>query len=105
MNIKNAKIVINKMASFVPSQVLNDFSDEQCVIYHTIKKDADQVVFQLRSNDTTITVIVARDAKPYDFSERKHYVKVHYNGHIRTFTQAVDAEFYNDVLITLFSKV
>ena len=104
MNIKNAKNAISKMSSFVPSQVLNDFNDEQCVIYHTIKQDADQVVFQLRSNDTTLTVIVARDAKPYDFSERKHHIKVHYNGHIKTFTQSVDAEFYNDVFNTLSSK-
>ncbi len=104
MNITNAKMVIGKMSQFVPSQVLNDFNDEQDVIYHTIKQDAEQVVFQLRSNDTSLTVIMTRDAKPYDFSERKHNIKVHYNGHIRTFTQSVDAEFYNDVLNTLFSK-
>jgi hypothetical protein len=104
MNITNAKMVIGKMSSFVPSQVLNDFENEQGVIYHTIKQDEDQVVFQLRSNDTTLTVNMSRDAKPYDFSERKHNITVHYNGHIRIFTQSVDAEFYNDVLDALFSK-
>lgn len=96
MNIENAKISIDKMASFLPEWLLNDIYKDHNATANIISKDDSKVVFSIVFNNgdkRILTVTITR-----------HEIDVHYNGTMQIFSRLITADFYSDVLNVLFPE-
>ena len=94
MNIENAKIAIDKMASFLPEHILNDLYKDHESTAHIILKDDNKVVFSIVFNNG--------DKRILTVTIKRHEIDVHYNGTMQIFSQLITADFYSDVLNVLF---
>ena len=95
MNIERAKIAIDKMAFFIPEDVLNDLYKDHDATVEVLVQDENRIVFSIVYHDK-------KDKRILSITVKRNEINVHYNGTMQVFSHRIDESFYNDVLNVLF---
>lgn len=95
MNIELAKIAIDKMAFFIPEDVLSDLYKDHDATAEILAQDESRTVFSIVYHDK-------KDKRILSVTVKHNEINVHYNGTMQVFSHRIDESFYNDVLNVLF---